>query len=83
VRINVVPQTAHAGGVSAPLQASKIPGLQSEYEILSRIGGGGMGEVFLARDRHLGRHVRPLAQPQLLNQALQVGPLDAGVSRGL
>jgi len=57
VRIEVVPQTAHAGGVSNLVETDTSSDLQSQYEILGRIGGGGMGEVFLARDRQLGRHV--------------------------
>jgi membrane-associated phospholipid phosphatase/predicted Ser/Thr protein kinase len=34
------------------------PGLTiGHYAVVSRLGQGGMGEVFLARDTHLGRHV--------------------------
>ena len=50
-----VPPGATAGGRK---QTSKTlePGtlLNGRYEIVRRIGGGGMGAVYLAKDRHLG-----------------------------
>ncbi|HKV41134.1 MAG TPA: protein kinase [Blastocatellia bacterium] len=39
-------------------QPNPVPGQQvGPYTILNRIGAGGMGEVYLARDRRLGRKV--------------------------
>lgn len=40
--------------ISAELEAGQTLG---GYEVLSRIGEGGMGEVYLGRDTNLGRHV--------------------------
>jgi serine/threonine protein kinase len=57
VRIEVEPKTAHRDGTSRPGVAEGRRSLESQYELLGRIGGGGMGEVFLARDRDLGRYV--------------------------
>ena len=37
---------------SKPLEGGTV--LNSRYEIVRRIGGGGMGAVYLAKDRHLG-----------------------------
>ncbi|MEJ7599400.1 MAG: serine/threonine-protein kinase [Kofleriaceae bacterium] len=38
-----------------PLASGQV--LDGTYELVERIGGGGMGVVFRARDRHLGRDV--------------------------
>jgi serine/threonine protein kinase len=39
------------------------------YEILARIGGGGMGEVYSARDTRLDRHVAIKVLPEHLSQS--------------
>ena len=44
--------------IAADVQGPSLVGKRiSHYEIIERIGAGGMGEVFLARDTRLGRHV--------------------------
>ena len=37
--------------------SKKTAAIQAQYEIIDRIGDGGMGVVYLARDNRLGRHV--------------------------
>lgn len=53
-----VVSTDASGSTSGRRQTSKpLEGgilLNSRYEIVRRIGGGGMGAVYLAKDRHLG-----------------------------
>jgi eukaryotic-like serine/threonine-protein kinase len=55
---NIVPPTARAGSTGGRQPTSKqletATMLNGRYEIVRRIGGGGMGAVYLAKDHHLG-----------------------------
>ena len=43
--------------LTAPVQASPFAPRIGPYEVLAKIGAGGMGEVYLARDSRLDRQV--------------------------
>ncbi|MCA1816767.1 MAG: protein kinase [Acidobacteria bacterium] len=52
------PATHLAAGALAGRRAAAMPGRRvGHYEIVSRLGAGGMGEVYLARDARNGRRV--------------------------
>jgi len=80
-----------AAGISSDLALMALPGMVpaplqtwDHYEILRPLGQGGMGTVFLARDRRLGRHVAlkflrvpsPEAAERLLQEARAQARLD-------
>ena len=55
-----------AGSIAAPGDAGTLSGRTGAYEILSLIGRGGMGEVYLAQDSRLERKVAvKLLRPEL------------------
>src|SRR6266849_284987 len=71
---------ADAGEVRKPkpkaLPSGKI--LNSRYEIVRRIGGGGMGAVYLAKDRNLGE--APRAVKEMIESHIDEGQHEKAVA---
>ncbi len=54
-------------GLGAPARSGDFPERLGDFRLLRRLGGGGMGEVFLAEQLTLGRHVAlKLIRPEQL-----------------
>ncbi len=56
VRMTIRPETAGGGGATV-YRRMDAAALESQYQLIDKIGDGGMGVVYLARDRRLGRMV--------------------------
>ncbi len=52
-----IPAAAETAGNSTVFRRMDAAALESQYQLLDKIGDGGMGVVYLARDRRLGRVV--------------------------
>ncbi len=73
-----------AGSIAAPGDAGTLSGRTGAYEILSLIGRGGMGEVYLAQDSRLERRVAvKLLRPDADGQPRRASPLRTGSARRL
>jgi len=57
VRMTIPPEVPGSGGGSTVFRRMDAAALESQYQLLDKIGDGGMGVVYLARDRRLGRMV--------------------------
>jgi serine/threonine protein kinase len=56
VRMTIPPDAGNAGN-STVYRRMDAAALESQYQLIDKIGDGGMGVVYLARDRRLGRVV--------------------------
>src|SRR5205085_8858882 len=71
--------TGRTGGsrrASSQLEPGTV--LYGRYEIVKRIGGGGMGAVYYAKDRNLGR--APRAVKELIQSHLDASQQDKAVA---
>ncbi len=78
VRMSIPPKVEADGGNSTVYRRMDAAALESQYQLIDKIGDGGMGVVYLARDRRLGRVVaikrlnaQCLADPHLKDRLFQ------------
>ena len=86
VRIKL-PDTAHDEADSTVFRRRDGDALDSQYQWVDKIGGGGMGVVYLARDRRLGRvvaikrlHTKLLQDESLKSRLFQEARATASLS---
>ncbi|MFU8780993.1 MAG: serine/threonine-protein kinase, partial [Kiritimatiellia bacterium] len=86
VRITL-PEPAHDPSDSTVFRRSEGRTLESQYQWVDKIGGGGMGIVYLARDRRLGRvvaikrlHAKCLTDEGLKSRLFQEARATASLS---
>ncbi len=57
VRMTMTPAAGGSDVASTVFRRMEAAALESQYQLIDKIGDGGMGSVYLARDRRLGRVV--------------------------